>query len=96
MIWGLKHQNIAIVTSGAIRIFPGGYSHRLKYTYTKQHLGTKKGRWKQQNYIFGSSNDLGQEYYAPQVRPNQGQNSYQNVHIMTVPFHVTETPTLTT
>ena len=38
--------------------------------------------------------DLEQKYYAPQVRPNRGSNSWPPDHDST--FHVTETPALTT
>ena len=38
--------------------------------------------------------DLGQKYYAPQVRPNWGSKSLPPDHDST--FHVTETPALTT
>ena len=37
--------------------------------------------------------DLGQKYYAPQVRPDRGSNSWPQDHHSTV--HVTETPALT-
>ena len=38
--------------------------------------------------------DLGQKYHTPQVRPDQGSNSWPSDHDST--FHVTETPALTT
>ena len=38
--------------------------------------------------------DLGQKYYAPQVQPHQGSNSWPPDHDSTL--HVTETPTQTT
>ena len=38
--------------------------------------------------------DLGQKYYAPQVRPDRGSNSWPPDHDST--FHVTEMPALTT
>ena len=38
--------------------------------------------------------DLGQKYYAPQVRPDRGSNSRPPDHDSTL--HVTETPSLTT
>ena len=45
-------------------------------------------------YYFCFTYDLGQKYYAPQVRPDQGSNSWTPDHDST--FHVTETPALTT
>ena len=69
------------------------FSSSKIYKTTFRH---KERKMKAAELHFWFKYDLGQEYYAPQVRPNQGQNSYHNVHIMTVPFHVTETPTLTT
>ena len=39
-------------------------------------------------YMFGSCTTLGQKYYAPQVRPNWGSNSWPPDHDST--FHVTE------
>ena len=38
--------------------------------------------------------DLGQKYYAPQIRPSRGSISWPPDHDRT--FHVTETPALTT
>ena len=38
--------------------------------------------------------DLGQKYYAPQVQPDQGSNSWRPDHDSTL--HVTETPAVTT
>ena len=38
--------------------------------------------------------DLGQKYYAPQVRPDWGSNSWPPDHDST--FHITEMPALTT
>ena len=45
-------------------------------------------------YIFWFKHDLGQTYYAPQVRPDWGSNSWPLDHDSA--FHVTETPALTT
>ena len=45
-------------------------------------------------FIFWFKYDLGQKYYAPQVRPDRGLNSWPPDHDST--FHVTETPALTT
>ena len=44
--------------------------------------------------IFWFKYDLGQKYQAPQVRPNQGSNSWPSDHNSI--FHVTEMPALTT
>ena len=43
---------------------------------------------------FWLSTTLGQKYYAPQVQPDRGLNSWPPVHDS--PFHVTEMPALTT
>ena len=48
------------------------------------------------NHIYFGIYDLGEKYYiyTPQVRPDQGSNSWPPDHDST--FHVTETPALTT
>ena len=45
-------------------------------------------------FHFWFKNDFGQKYYAPQVRPDQGSNSWPPDHDSTV--HVTKTSALTT
>ena len=45
-----------------------------------------------QNTYFWIKYDLGQKYYAPQVRPDRGSNSWPPDHVT---VHVTETPALT-
>ena len=46
-----------------------------------------------QLYVY-FKHDLGQKYYAPQVRPNRGSNSRPPDHDRTL--QVTETPSVTT
>ena len=54
------------------------------------YIHTRPFEW----YILMIKYDLGQKYYAPQDRPDQGSNSWPPDHDST--FHVTETPALTT
>ena len=65
--------------------------HNLKNPFPSSKCVNKMEYYKI-NIYFWFKYDLGQKYYAPQVRPDQGSNSWHPDHDNT--FHVTETPAL--